>query len=74
MMKFKIEKDVPPPVGRPSKWPFIHMQVGESVYIAGEDMDGHAMRAARAVAWRSEGKKIFVGRLEKDGIRIWRTQ
>jgi hypothetical protein len=73
-MKFKIEKDVPAPVGRPSKWPFIHMEVGESVYIAGEDMNGHALRAARQVGFRSGGEKIFVGRLERDGIRIWRTQ
>jgi hypothetical protein len=73
-MKFKIEKDVPPPVGRPSKWPFIHMEVGDSVYIKDEDMNGLALRAARQVGFRSGGEKVFVGRLERDGIRIWRTQ
>jgi hypothetical protein len=73
-MMFKIDTHVPAPKGRPSKWPFIHMDVGQSVYIKGEDMDGRALRAARQVGFRSGGKKVFVGRPERDGIRIWRTQ
>lgn len=73
-MKFKIESNIPPPVGKATKWPFVNFEVGDSVYIEGEDMDGRALRAARQVGFRSGGEKVFVGRLEKNGIRIWRTK
>ena len=55
-MKFKIESNIPPPVGKATKWPFVNFEVGDSVYIEGEDMDGRALRAARQVGFRSGGQ------------------
>lgn len=73
-MRFKIDRDIPPPVGKATKWPFVNFEVGDSVYIEGEDLNGRALRAARQVGFRSGGQKVFIGRLEKTGIRIWRTE
>lgn len=70
-MPYKIDKNIPPPAGKVTKWPFINMGVNDSVFFRGEDMNGRAMRAARAVGMRHDKK--FVGRLERGGIRIWRT-
>lgn len=73
-MRFKIDKHIPPPTGKATKWPFVNFEVGDSVYIEGEDLNGRALRAARMVSFRSQGEKVFIGRLENTGVRIWRTQ
>jgi len=73
-MQFKIDSHIPLPTGKATKWPFVNLEVGDSVYIEGEDLNGRAIRAARMVTFRSKGEKVFVGRLENTGVRIWRKQ
>lgn len=67
----KIEKNVPlPTTKRATKWPFVSMAVGDSVFYDTEQINGRAYRAAMTCGYR-HGKK-FVARPEGDGIRIWR--
>jgi hypothetical protein len=45
--RMKIETDVPlPESSRARKYPFLEMDVGESVYFDGEEVNGRAYRAA----------------------------
>ena len=67
----EIEKTVPIPVGgRGTKWPFSHMEVGDSVHFPYEKVKGLAYSAAMSCGDR-HGKK-FVVRRDGDGIRVWR--
>jgi hypothetical protein len=67
----KIEKDVPLPRGsRATKYPFTHMDVGDSVFFSDEKVGGKAHKAAISCADRHNKK--FIARREGDGIRIWR--
>jgi hypothetical protein len=70
-VKIKIEKDVPLPRGsRATKYPFTHMDVGDSVFFPDEKVSGKAHKAAISCAERNNMK--FVARREEDGVRIWR--
>ena len=70
-MNIKIEKNVKIPRGtRGTKWPFVHMEVGDSGHFPNEKVNGRAYRAAMSCGDR-HGKK-FVVRRDGDGIRVWR--
>lgn len=56
--------------GRPYKYPFHRMEVGESVHIP-SGIDGGPLNAAHAHGSK-HGKK-FTGQRENEGYRIWRT-
>lgn len=76
-----IDKNIPIPAydilgphtgrGRPAKHPFVKMEIGDSTFYIGEGSGGKGMDAAKKIAkikgWR------FIGRVENDGIRIWRV-
>lgn len=67
----EIEKDVPlPETGRSTKYPFVHMMVGDSVFFPNEQMNGRAYRAAMSCGDRNGSR--FVVRREGEGIRVWR--
>lgn len=75
-----IETNIPmPPAkggqGRPTKWPFTQMQVGESVLVPGRacnTAECPAYNAAKQVGHQAGAK--FTGRAQGDGtVRIWRT-
>jgi len=79
----KVESDIPIPetphgetsrgkIGRPPKYPFHQMGVGESVFIDGQGMKGSAYRCARHYA-QSHDKKFCAKELD-GGIRIWRVE
>ena len=68
----KIETDVPVPVStRSRKYPFLDMQVGESIWFD-EQVNGRAYRSALSTGTRHNLK--FVARKEDSGIRIWRSE
>ena len=68
----KIETDIPVPVStRSRKYPFMDMQVGESIWFD-EQVNGRAYRSALSTGTR-HGRK-FVARKEDSGIRIWRSE
>lgn len=70
----EIEKNVRIPLsgrGRPKKYDFSDMDVGDSVLIRGEDTSGRAYLAANQYGRRT-GKK-FTGRSMDGGVRIWRV-
>lgn len=68
----KIDKSVPPPRGsRITKYPFAHMEPGDSVFVPDEDTSGRAYRAAKTMGSRKGW--TFTGRRQDGGIRIWRT-
>tara|TARA_R110002126_G_scaffold42791_1_gene123153 strand:+ start:8 stop:217 length:210 start_codon:yes stop_codon:yes gene_type:complete len=67
----KIETDIPVPVStRSRKYPFLDMQVGESIWFD-EQVNGRAYRSALSTGTR-HGLK-FIARKENSGIRVWRT-
>jgi hypothetical protein len=67
----EIEKDVPlPSSGRSTKYPFVRMSVGDSVFFPNEQINGKAYRAAKSCGDRNG--RTFVARREGEGIRIWR--
>lgn len=69
----KIEKNVPVPTAkRATKYPFVHMKVGESVYLDLEEIGGRAYRAAMTCGVRHG--KVFIARREGRGIRVWRSE
>jgi hypothetical protein len=68
----KIETDIPVPVStRSRKYPFMDMQVGESIWFD-EQVNGRAYRSALSTGTRHNLK--FVARKENSGIRIWRSE
>ena len=68
----KIENDIPVPVStRSRKYPFMDMQVGESIWFD-EQVNGRAYRSALSTGTRHNLK--FVARKENSGIRIWRSE
>ena len=69
----KIDKDIPVPKStRARKWPFIEMDIGDSVFFAEEQVNGKAYRAAMSVGRRQHRK--YVARREDQGLRIWRSE
>jgi len=68
----KIETDIPVPVStRSRKYPFLDMQVGESIWFD-EQVNGRAYRSALSTGTRHNLK--FIARKEDSGIRIWRSE
>lgn len=73
----KIEKNIPLPTsrtrGRPAKYPFKDMVVGDSVFFPGESTTpGNNVYVAAQMHARMNGKK-FSGRTMDGGLRIWRV-
>jgi hypothetical protein len=68
----KIETDIPVPAStRSRKYPFLDMQVGESIWFD-EKVNGKAYRSSLSTGTRHNLK--FVTRKEDGGIRIWRAE
>jgi len=66
-----IEESVPVPSSkRARKYPFLEMAVGNSVFFAGEEINGRAYRAAMSTGTRHNQE--YVARKADGGIRIWR--
>ena len=81
-MHYERSKDVPPPVrqplhlgvprkvGRPAEYPFMDLDVGESVLLPKKrrSLFSSALQyASKKTGWR------FVTRKEGDGCRVWRV-
>lgn len=79
-MDFKIEKGVPMPEpgvspGRPRKYNWPAMEVGDSVFSAGDFAridECNAYSAARV--WGTRNGRKFAGRTVEGGVRIWRVK
>ena len=70
----EIEKNIQPPEltrGRPSKYPFSKMDVGDSVFFDGATIGGAEYKAAIGYG-RSRGWKFCV-RTSDGGLRVWRV-
>ena len=71
----KIEKNIRPPElarGKPPKYPFSKMEVGDSVFVEGAVMCGKEYQAASKVGAYKGWK--FSGRTVDGGLRIWRVE
>lgn len=74
----KIEKCIPIPSefkgrGRHrSKYPFVEMQSGDSVFFEGQNCSGNAVASARQLTYRSEGEHRFIAKNVDGGVRIWK--
>lgn len=74
MAKILIKKNVPVKTmaGRPFKYPFADMKLGESFTIESEDYG--ALTAANAWAKRKKNKVKFKGSLSEGMLTIWRIK
>lgn len=77
-MPFQIEKNVPMAErgsahrGRPAKYPWAEMEVGDSFFSPSDGATAATMRAGAQKA----GKRLgftFAVRLVEGGVRVWRT-
>jgi len=72
----KIDNQVPiPPLGEVrdnrTKYPFREMEVGDSIFVDGEE-DGYRAKAA-AVMMTKRSRLTFKTQRENNGVRIWRV-
>jgi hypothetical protein len=65
-MEYKIDRDIPLPLGRSERYPFSSMNIGESFFS--EKMSA---RTASINYQKKHGGK-FASRRENGGVRIWR--
>lgn len=79
MSEYKIETNIKIPYGFNSKYPFHHLDVGESFLIPNKDLSNKGRstyQSAYAVGWRV-GKlqnKKFKSKLVNEGRRFWRVK
>jgi hypothetical protein len=74
-MEFQIEKGVPlPPLavvsGRPTKYPWTEMAVGDSFFVPGQSsvkFSGNITSAKKMTGFK------FTTRTVDGGVRVWRT-
>ena len=72
---YQIEKGIPAPekygVGRPSRYPFADMEVGDSFFVP----DAPANRLACAATWATKRyNRRFITRVVEHGVRVWRVE
>lgn len=76
MNKFVIEKGLPMPEfsasGRPAKYPFSEMQVGDSFVLPEDQLI--RIRSAAANWGTRQGKKLSVRQLKDGSYRCWRLK
>lgn len=73
----KIEENVTMPktgAGRPNKYPFKDMTIGDSVFFAGETLGPKCRPYVAAQVWGRDNGVKFSGRTVDGGVRIWRTE
>ena len=74
----EIKKGVPLPdskkdlsKSRYAKYPFREMEVFDSVFFPKDESNANAQRAA--LKYAKDNGKVFITKMEKDGLRVWRT-
>ena len=74
--EFKIEKGIPFPkcngAGKPEKYPWSKLEVGDSFLIAGQDARSVSPLTS-AASKRHKGRKYSV-RTVDGGVRVWRIK
>ena len=74
--EFLIEKSIPVPLGAGRQggvlYPFRDMDIGDSIFVAGQASTDGAACSARNLAQRSGLK--FTSRTVDGGVRIWRIE
>ena len=72
----KIDRKFPIPtrkgIGAPRKYPFLDMEVGDSVFFEGKKIPCKEYTAAKAAELRTGAK--FSARTVGGGLRIWRIE
>jgi len=72
-MTYKIDKNIPSPTEHHStKYPWMDMEIGDSIFVEGETGIGPAADSARH--WGRNNKKRLCSRIEGTGVRIWRVE
>ena len=68
----KIEKNIPIPPPKPSKYPFEQLEVDDSFVVPVEQLN--SARAAMYSEHRKNNGKRFLSRMEGETARFWRTK
>lgn len=71
-MNFKIDKNIPMPTRRYSKYPFNEMEVGDSFFVEGKS--NALLSIAKYFAKSQKLDWKFTVRKEVNGTRIWRIK
>lgn len=69
----KIEKGVSAPCAEPKTATFAKMEVGDSIFIPGENGGGLTVRNARSWGYKTTPRIKFSARREAGGCRMWRV-
>ena len=76
----KIEKNIPIPdrdmsgLGRKTKYPFLDMEVGDSIFDDSADKIGKSKAYPAANTWGKRRGIKFAARQVDGGVRIWRVE
>jgi len=70
VVPFKIEKGIAPP--KRNKYDFSGIEVGDSIFLEGEDRDSKFFAAIKKHFQRSGGK--ITSAKQDGGLRIWRIK
>ena len=73
---YQVDRGYEMPAPRPvfGKYPFKTMEVGESFFVALEDMAGPKRMHSTAYNYGKRLGKKFVARRVEGGVRVWRTE
>lgn len=66
----KIDKSIPPPVAKTTKYPWAEMEVGDSFLIEAARSSATSLAGSASARY---APKRFVSRKEGSGRRIWRV-
>lgn len=69
---FKIEDNIPPPVGVAGRYGLHMILPGQSVFIPEEAFPPSGPSAIRASASQHFGRGNYTTRMECGGLRVWR--
>lgn len=72
---YKIEKNIPAPVKNAKfKYPFEHMEVGDSFFVPKKEVIGTRVSVAMNYYKKKNPKKAFMSRTDEAGVRVWRIK
>jgi len=74
--QMKIDKNIPVPpsaAGRPNKYQWRDMEIGDSVFFDNEPKGAKSKPSTGAYVWGHKNNIKFAARKEGSGVRIWRT-
>jgi hypothetical protein len=75
---YAVERNVPyihiSKPGRPTKYPFPHLKVGDSFFVPSDDTKAIPRVRSAASIWAKTYNRKLVTRVVDGGVRVWRVK